>query len=242
MEVVMVFALALLNSALAVTSAIPAQTTLPVVFTSTVSASTAHAGERIDARTTAPVRLADGTAIPKGAHVTGHVVEAAAFRFNPAHYAQQAPGALAIRFDSIDVHGAALPLHVAVRALASPVASWATADVQESDIDPEHTTTQVGGDQVTPFEEAVSSAEGSTVGYQHGGYVYAHLLANGSCDASSTEQSMGIFSASACGLYGMQGSTLETEQSANGPVAVLNSDGHTEIHKNSEALLEEVTQ
>ncbi len=237
----MVFALAVLNSALAVASAIPAQTTLPVVFTSTVSAKTAHVGEPVKARTTAPVRLSNGTLLAKGALVTGHVVETAAplVRSSPDETASRM---LAIQFDSIDAHGTALPLHAAVRAMASPVASWQTADVQESDLDPEHTTTQIGGDQVTPFEkDVVSSTTGDTTGTLSHGYVYAQLQATGRCDASTSQQSLGIFSASACGLYGMQGSTLGTAQNSNGPVVTLvSSHRNAEIHKNSEALLEEV--
>jgi hypothetical protein len=66
---------------------------------------------------------------------------------------------------------------------------------------------------VTPSQSQVRSQDGDTVGYRRSGGVYAHLISasgNGpdSCDASNTEQSMGPFSASACGLYGFTDLTL----------------------------------
>jgi hypothetical protein len=66
---------------------------------------------------------------------------------------------------------------------------------------------------VTPSQKGVMSQDGDIVGYQKRGGIYAHLIsASGnspdSCDASDTEESMGLFSASACGLYGFADSAL----------------------------------
>ena len=241
----MIFLAGLLLQATLSTAAValPAQTTLPVVFTRTVSATTAHIGDAVEARTVAPVRLAGGEVLPKGARVLGHVVAARSFRFDPTPYARQTPSALAIRFDTVQSAGVQISLHVEVRALADPITSRDTLDPLPTDIDPTHSTTQVGGDEVTPFVKEISSAEGDTVGYLHGGYAYAHLIANGDCDASDTEQAMGIFSASACGLYGMSGDALTTETRGHGAVVVLSSARHSpEIYKNSHALLEELPE
>ncbi len=221
--------------------ALPAQTTLPVVFSHTVSSKTVHAGEIVQARTTATVRL-NGRSIPAGALVTGHVLEAEPFIFDRTPYAHQKPGVLAISFDAVDDWGTAIPLHATLRAQADHLASWDTAKPLATDIDPDHTTTQVGGDQVVPWQKPVRSSSGDVVGYLHGGFVYAHLIAGDGCNGSYTEQAMGIFSASACGLYGMPDDAFRNSIGGDGaPTIVLSSTRHTpEIHAHSNALLEEV--
>ena len=232
----------LLHAAFVAPAALPAQTTLPVIFPHTISASRVHTGQAIEAKTTAPVRLSSGEVIPKGAKVTGHVVDSSAFAFDSTPYAQQKAGVLAIQFDSINDRGQSIPLHMAVRAMADPLASWDTEKPQATDLDSSHTTTQVGGDQVTPWIKEVSSSSGDTVGYMHGGFVYAHLLSSGGCDASTTEQAMGVFSASACGLYGMPQDQMNTKASGETVTLVLSSTHHSpQIHANSQALLEETS-
>jgi hypothetical protein len=236
----------LLQSALLAPAAsaatLPAQTTLPVVFPHTISARSAHAGETIEAKTTAPVHLQNGMLLHKGAVVRGHVVEAAGFAFNNTPYAHQKPGTLTIAFDTVQDHEVTIPLHATLRALADPLASWDTQRPLPSDVDPEHTLTQVGGDQVTPSQKAVLSPDGDIVGYQHGDSVYAHLISSGGCDGSDTEQAMGIFSASACGVYGMPDTAFaNTTTDGAVPTITLSSSRYTpEIHSQSHALLEEI--
>ena len=215
------------------------QTTLPVVFPHTISAARAHAGDVIEAKTTAPVRLRDDAVLPVGSVVTGHVVQADRFTFDKAPYATQEPGALAVRFESVSDRGTAVPLDVTVRAMADPLASWDTERPLETDIDSTHTTTQVGGDQVTPWIKEIRAASGNVVGYRHGGFPYAHLLAGPGCDGSNTEQAMGVFSASACGLYGFAETTLGKVSSAGASVVLMSNRRSPEIHANSMALLEE---
>ncbi|RRA49157.1 hypothetical protein [Acidipila sp. EB88] len=230
----------LLLAALTAPSALPAQTTLPVIFPHTVSAKDAQVGKSVEAKTTAPVRLASGEVIPKGAKVSGHVVEATPFVWDSTPYAKQKAAVLAVQFDSVDDRGVAIPLHVALRAMADPLSSWDADRPLPSDVDHSGTTTQVGGDQNTPWIKEVTSSDGDIVGYHHNGFVYAHLLGSGTCDASDTEQAMGIFSASACGLYGMPQESVESKPSASGVTVVLHSTKrNVEIHANAQALLEE---
>ncbi len=216
------------------------QTTLPVVFPHTVSAARAHSGDAVQAKTSAPVRLADGSVLPVGSVVTGHVTAVNRFTFNQAPYAAQQPGTLAVRFESVSDRGTAIPLDVTVRAMADPLASWDTEKPLATDIDPTHTTTQVGGDQVTPWVRQIRASSGDVVGYMHGGFPYAHLLAGQGCDASSTEQATGIFSASACGLYGFADTALGTASGGEASVVLTSTRRSPEIHANSTALLEEV--
>jgi len=195
------------------TPALFPETTLPIQFTRSVDASHAHAGDAVSAKTTQQVRLADGQMLPAGAHVTGHVVTASPFAFVKTPYAKQQASTLAVRFDSIESKGKSLPLQVYVRAMADPITVWDAQRPKSTDLDSLSTTTQIGGDQVVPSQSEVTSQDGDTVGYRRRGDVYAHLISasgNGpqGCDASDTEQSMGLFSASACGLYGYTDVTL----------------------------------
>jgi hypothetical protein len=83
------------------------------------------------------------------------------------------------------------------------------------------------------------------VGYNRHGGVYAHLVAASGnspsgCDASSQEVSVGIYSASACGLYGYTDTTLQGDGRAAEPsTLVLVSHRHTpKIWAGGTALLE----
>jgi hypothetical protein len=220
-------------------------TTLPIQFERSVDSNHVHAGDAVAARTTQQVRLANGQILPSGAHVTGHVLAASAFTFDKTPYAKQQSSTLTIQFDSIDSKGETLPLHVYVRAMAGALTVWDAERPKATDMDPLSTTTQIGGDQVTPSQSEVTSQEGDTVGYKRHGGVYAHLISavgNGpvSCDSSDTEQSMGHFSASACGLYGYTDVTmLDAGRSGTASILTLSARRRSaKISARSEALLE----
>lgn len=222
-------------------------TTLPIQFERSVDTNHVHTGDAISAKTTQQVRLPNGQMLPAGAHVAGHVVTASAFVFDKTPYAKQQASTLAIRFNSIASEGKTLPLRVYVRAMADPITVWDAQRPKSTDLDPLSTTTQIGGDQVVPSQSEVTSQDGDTVGYRRRGGVYAHLISasgNGPqhCDASNTEQSMGLFSASACGLYGYTDVTLlSTGKTGDISTLVLASRRRSaKIWARSEALLEVV--
>jgi hypothetical protein len=222
-------------------------TTVPIQFERSVDSNHARTGDVVAARTTQQVHLANGQILPAGAHVTGHVLSANAFTFDKTPYAKQQSSILTIRFDSIDSQGGTLPLRVYVRAMADPLTVWDAERPKATDMDPLSTTTQIGGDQVTPSQSEIISQDGDTVGYNRRGGVYAHLISavgNGpaSCDASDTEQSMGHFSASACGLYGYTDVTmLEAGKSGSASTLTLSARRRSaKIWARSEALLEVV--
>lgn len=219
---------------------IEAPTTLPIVFTKTVSADHSHIGDPVSAKTSQVVQLANRQIIPSGAKVSGHVVAANGFVYDDTHYAHQKQSVLSIKFDSIQVAGAALSLNVTVRAIADPLTSEEARRPQASDIDLHGTMTQIGGDQFTPSQSEVISSDGDVVAYNKRGGIYAHLIANGSCDGSSVEVSMGIYSASACGVYGFARVSAQNMGSEANPSTLTLVSTHVspKIWKYSTALLE----
>lgn len=229
--------------------AVAPQTTIPVVFTRSVSANEVKPGTPVLAKTMQEVWLANGQEVRQGALVLAHVVSAAPFHFNKTPYAKQAEASLAIQFDSLVVSGEKVPLHVYVRALADPFATDAAVRPRPTDEDPLSSTTQVGGDIRTPSQREIVSQDGDTVGYSRRGGNFAHLLANGSagsagCDGTNTEQAVAIFSASACGLYGFTELSLNsTGNVTSEPQFALTSTRRApEIVRYSSALLEEVSE
>jgi len=206
----------------------PPSTTIPIVFTKGIDATHVHVNDSIDAKTTQEVKLTNGQVVPAGSPVIGHVVSVTPFVFDPTPYAKQKQSALEIQFDSIVDHG-----------------SWGAATPKSSDLDPLGTTTQVGGDLVTPSQTEVRSQDDDVVGYKRHGRIYAHLIAASGnspdgCDASDTEQSMGIFSASACGLYGFPDTTfLRSGRSDPTSTLLLESRRRPmKIYSKTNALLE----
>jgi hypothetical protein len=234
--------------ALAQSGAVPASiqpqvsTTLPIVFTKTVSADRSHAGDRVTARTEQAARLANGTVIPSGTEIVGHVVAATPFVYDRTPYAHQGQSRLTIHFDSLKLAGAAIPLNVTVRAMADPIASWNAREPGPSDMDPLETVTQIGGDQLVRWQAEVVSRDGDVVAYNKRGGVYAHLIAKGGCDSSSVEVSVGIYSASACGLYGFANVSAAEVGSASNPSTLTLASTRTSptVWKHSTALLEVV--
>ncbi len=216
-------------------------TTIPIVLTKKIDAAKTHPGDAITGKTTQAITLASGQKLPKGALLQGHVVEASQFQFDPAHYAVQHDAELSIQFDNITSSGYQVPLHVYVRAMADPVTVSEAHMPKASDMDPLGTTTQVGGDLVTLSQDEVLSAHGDIVGYKHDGGIYAHLIASRhdsfSCNGSSNEQAMGIFSASACGIYGFAQESLAAN--ANSVVTLVSNHYTPRIYANTAMLLEE---
>lgn len=224
---------------------LPPQTTLPIVFTGSIDAAHAHAGDLVFAKTTQVVVLPGGETLPAGSQVTGHVVASNAFVFDNTPYAKQKASVLNIQFDTVSTKTAKFPLHVYVRALADPVASWDARTPGPSDVDTNEAVTQVGGDILVPSQKEVRNGDGDIVEYNRHGGVYAHLIAASGnspdgCDASDTEQSMNIFSASACGLYGFADTALQaTGRTGEPSLLILSSNRRSpKIWKSSTALLE----
>lgn len=219
---------------------LPPHATLPITFTKTVSASHAEPGDLIQARTTQAVRLTDGRNIPAGSLVTGHVLTARAFVYDKTPYAKQVPGALEVQIDSLQTQSLTIPLHVSLRAMADPLTTWQAQEPKSTDLDSLSTTTQVGGDLLTPSQKEIVNPNGDVVGYNKKDGEFAHLIANSrgslSCDGGDTEQPISRFSASACGLYGFTGVVLTEANSSH--IGLASTHSNPQIWKNTTALLE----
>jgi hypothetical protein len=235
------------SSALAQTSqptkavvTLDAPSTIPIVFTKSFGAKGSHPGDLVTAKTTQMVRLGSAGVIPAGARVTGHVVAANPFVYDTTPYAHQKASVLSIHFDSIEVDHQAVPLGVTVRAMADPLTSEDARIPINHDIDTSGATTQIGGDQRYPWNAPVTNEDGDVVAYSRHGGVYAHLIASGDCDGSSVEVSVGLYSASACGLYGFDRTSAEEVGSVEHPstLTLVSTHSSPKIWKESTALLE----
>ena len=219
---------------------LPTHATLPIAFTKTVSGAHAKPGDAILAKTTQLVRLTDGREVPTGSLVKGHVLASKAFVYDNTPYAKQVPGSLEIQIDSLEVQGQTIPLHVSLRALADPITSWHAREPVSTDIDPLSTTTQIGGDLMTPSQKEIRDPNGDVVGYNKKGGAFAHLIANPrgpvNCDGTDTEQPVFLFSANACGLYGFSNISLTSFDSSR--IGLASTHSTPEIWKHSTALLE----
>jgi hypothetical protein len=223
---------------------LPPQTTLPITFTSTISAKGAHSGDPVFAKTIQAVTLPSGVTLPFGSKVIGHVAEASAFAYDKTPYAKQKSSSLTIHFDAVEASGVKVPLNVTVRALADVFATTAAEEPQASDMDPLGTLTLVGGEYLIPSQREVRNMDGDVVAYNRHGGVYAHLISNGHCDGNSTEVSMGIFAATACGLYGYTDVSATEFGSQGNPSTLTLTSSRTSpaIWKHSTALLEVLPQ
>jgi hypothetical protein len=220
---------------------LPAQTTLPIVFTKTISAEHSKIGDLVTARTNQSVLLVNGVWIPSGTKVIGHVIAVAPFVYDKTPYAHQKQSMLSIRFDSLQIGEIPQPLNVTVRAMADPITSWGASMPNVNGMDTSlHTVTQIGGDQLIPSQTEVVNMQGDVVAYNRHGGVYAHLISNRDCDASSFEASLGIYSASACGLYGFTNITAQEAGSLAHPstLTLISTRTAPRVWKNSTALLE----
>ncbi len=229
-------------------AALPPSTAIPVQFSHTLEAGKARQGDSVSARTMQVVLLPGGQVLPKGASVVGHVVDSRPFAFDPTPYAMQQPSYLSIHFDKIMANGVELSLNVSVRALANTIsASEASTPHYLDETDSLRTMVLIGGDQFSRFDKELMSSDGDVVGYIRKQGVFARLISNTymnrnasfHCDSTTTEQSMAIFSASACGLYGFDSIYMPDNGSKNHGTFRLESRRHTvKLYAGSAALLE----
>ena len=181
---------------------LPPGTSLPVQLSSSLNAKNVKPGQKIEGKLMQQVNLNEESKIKSGAHVTGHVISATKPGPNGAK--------ITLQFDSIEDDGQVIPLHVALRALASsqsvfnaglPVGAASTYESSTS-----WTTQQVGGEVVFRGRGYVANGDGK-VGVWNGSGVWGKLAASGDCPAGESpdpQQALWIFSTTACGAYGFE--------------------------------------
>ncbi len=222
--------------------------TIPIMLTRDIDAARAHPGDLVTARTIQSVWV-NGTYVKSGATAIGHVVGVRPFRFDPAPYAKQQPSILSIHFDRIESPLGAQTLSAGVRALAHPGDLREARAWQHWD---EHDTVgyfvQIGGDSYRGDSDTVVSKEGDVTEYRRTDGIHARLLDNRSdtrggrieCDSTNDEQPVAVFSASACGVFGVKDLYITDTVRADGSGTFrLESFHHSvKVFKGSAALLE----
>jgi hypothetical protein len=227
---------------------LPQITAIPVVFTHSIEAGRAKPGDPITATTMQIVVLPDGRSIPKGSILLGHVQESRKFVFDSTPYAVQQPSVISVRFEKIVDKGEVILISVSVRALANTLDARDAASPRHLDeTDSVGTNVQIGGDSFSPLEKEVRSSDGDIVGYNRKQGVFARLISNEytsryasfHCDATMSEQSVAIFSASACGLYGFDTVYMPESGTTTQGAFSLASRRHTvTLYAGSSALLQ----
>jgi hypothetical protein len=191
---------------------LPPSTAIPIAFDHTLEAGKAKPGDPVTAKTTQVLVLPDGHKLPRGSRLFGQVEESQAFTFNSTPYATQQPSILSVHFDRIVAKDGTIPVRVSLRALANTLEARDASSPRHTDeSDTVGTNVQIGGDTFSPLEREVRSSDGDIVAYNRKQGVFARLQSNSymsressfRCPATDTEQSVGIFSASACGAYGL---------------------------------------
>lgn len=227
----------------------PAVVTIPLVFAKTIDAAHAHNGDAVTAHTMQAVTLADGTLLPKGSTVRGHITEVRAFSFDPTPYAKQQPSTLAIHFDEVTTRSGNKKINASVRAIADRfVADEARSPHYTDDTDHVGTMELIGGGSYNPLDKAIVTGDEDIIGYNRKGAVLGRLIssnyqskyAQGQCDASGGEQSIAIFSPMACGVYGFDGLSMPDNGSASnsGTFRLEQRHRNARVPANSAALLE----
>jgi hypothetical protein len=222
---------------------------VPVELLATIKASKARMGDTFKTKTLQTVRLHSGKLLPKGTIVVGHIVDSRPFTATPSLAERQSSSLVSIRFDRVIEEGADIPIQTRVRAIASSIFSNEARSPKMDGQDFFATVEQIGGDRYSTSGSVVFSPSNEIVGYKTKQGVFARLLpgeyvgrySNLHCTGSETEQSVAIFSANACGLYGFDASTdLAANGSAeNNSVVTVESTRYTiELHSGTVLLLE----
>jgi len=176
-------------------ASLPPGTVLPIMLSSTLNAKSDKPGQKIEGRLMQEVQLLSGTVIKKGSRVTGQVISV------------QRPARIILQFNELRDDDQTIPLNVSLRALASSQSVFQAGlpvDASPWESSQGWVTKQVGGDYVFRGRGYVASDEGK-IGRWTGTGVWAKLSPGGDCpdsDINGLEQSLWVFSASACGAYG----------------------------------------
>jgi hypothetical protein len=189
---------------------VPVGTILPVKINHGFSSKNARAGQIITGRIMQDLPLAVGGKIPEGAKVVGAVVTVTAAASGGAR--------ISLRFNELEIHHRRMAMVTDMRALGSMV------EVQEAEIPAtplDHGTSyawatlrQIGGDMKYGVGGPVTDSSGETVGKGVFDGVLVHVRAQegtkcrGALDAEDRLQALWVFSADACGVYGMNGVTI----------------------------------
>jgi hypothetical protein len=201
-------------------AAIPPGTILPIRLNSSIS-SDSKPGQIITARIMQDVPLDDGGKIREGSKVIGHVVDVS----SPA---DGSAARVSLQFDKLISSGRTISIKTNLRAVAGFMAVL-EADTPEGSASNPLATRQVGGDVAYTSAGPVTAADsGAVVGKTvRDGVLDQPTPANrqgkecrGAVDGNSSPEAMWVFSADACGTYGLS-SILVAHAGRTDPVGVI---------------------
>ncbi len=238
------FAACLFLSALVlVAQRIPAGTTLPVMLNSPLDTKKNKPGEKVSARIMQDIPLPDGTRIPAGTGIVGHILQ--------VNRSTATSGSrLVLKFDQLVMHGHFISLTTSLRVIASmmdvyeaqiPTNAWDDYGTSYNDWN----TVQVGGDAVYRGNGQVIAADNQVLGRATiGGDVTAKLTAvpdrgcRGAIHGNDRAQALWIFSTSACGAYGFRDLKI-AHAGRSDPIGeiVLESSSNVQVSGGSGLLL-----
>jgi hypothetical protein len=186
---------------------IPEGTILPVRLDSSLGSNT-KPGKKITGTIMQNVPLPNGKSIHAGTKVTGHVMRA-----NSASQGVQSE--ISFRFDEIALSKHAIPITTDLRALAGFVAvddaQVPTMGADRGTPPEAYVTQQIGGDVVYRGGGSVEE-DGKTVGKPVYDGVLSEVRSNGTpCSdgpGNNRMQALWVFSADACGTYGLRGTSI----------------------------------
>lgn len=208
-----VFAVLLMASAGFAQEQVPAGTIIPVMLNSTLSSQKAKPGQAISGRVMQDVPLPNGMKIRERTRITGHVVEV---RQGSAGN----PTQISFVFDGLRLSKASVPIKTDLRALAGMMAVESAQlplrGMGEGDSWNDRTTVQVGGDTAYwgggPLVGTMGIVGKPVTGTDTA--VLGKVLANpegqcrGEIEGRQSPQALWVFSADACGVYGIDGVTI----------------------------------
>jgi|HubBroStandDraft_2_1064218.scaffolds.fasta_scaffold01851_6 hypothetical protein len=220
---------------------IPRGTVLPVRLNHGFSSKNAQPGQRISAGIMQDVPLPSGR-IPHGATVSGSIVSV-----EPARNGN--PGKISFRFDTLENSKKKIPVKTNLRAIAGfmEVLEAQTPETSPGFGTPSPwiTTRQIGGDEVYGVGGPVTNTVSEHVGKAIFGGVLVHVRANpgsncrGPLDDNDQLQALWVFSADACGVYGIDGVTIEHagRTEPTGEITLTSEHGNISLRGGTAMLL-----
>jgi hypothetical protein len=190
---------------------IPVGTILPARLNHGLSSKSARPGQVVTARLMQQVPLPNQESIPEGAKLLGTIVSV-------ERAGNSSGGKIAFRFDTLESHHRVIHIVSSLRALAGfmEVQSAQTPEFSPGFGTPYvwANTRQIGGDEVYGVGGPVTNQSGETVGKGVYGGVLVHVRTQpesrcrGSLDSEDRLQALWVFSADACGVYGIPGAKI----------------------------------
>jgi hypothetical protein len=189
----------------------PPGTVLPVQLNHGFCSKDARPGQTITGRLMQEVPLPGGSRIPKGAKILGTILSISSA-------SKPRPARISFRFNEIQFHRRRIGIVTSLRALASPmeVAAALTPDASPGFGTPYiwSTTRLIGGDVKYGDGGPVTDQWNHTVGQGTYDGVLVHLQpqpaggCRGALDDDDRLQALWVFSADACGVYGITGASI----------------------------------